>query len=130
MLKLELFLINNSPDGESKKMSVIKNILNGGTGNDQLKGGAGVDVYQFTGIYGLDTINDSDGQGAITVGAQLMGGKKIAHNVYYNAATHYIYMLSGSEQLGDWFSGGADNDTLSDPANDTTYENSFERIAA
>jgi Ca2+-binding RTX toxin-like protein len=75
--------------------------LNGGTGNDQLKGGAGVDVYQFTGIYGLDTINDSDGGGKIMVdnNPQLMGGKQIAHNVYYNDTTKYTYTLSGT--VGD-----------------------------
>ena len=74
-------------------------ILNGGTGNDQLKGGAGMDVYQFTGVYGLDSINDSDGQGVITIGAQLMGGKLWAHNVYYNISTQYTYTLSGT--VGD-----------------------------
>ena len=78
-----------------------EDILNGGAGNDQLKGGAGVDVYQFTGIYGLDTINDSDGQGVIMVDGnpQLMGGKKIAHNVYYNETTKYTYTLAGT--VGD-----------------------------
>ena len=71
-----------------------------GTGNDQLKGGAGMDVYQFTGIYGLDTINDSDGQGVIMVGnTPLNGGKQWAHNVYYNISTQYTYTLSGA--VGD-----------------------------
>jgi hypothetical protein len=68
--------------------------------NDQLKGGAGMDVYQFTGIYGLDTINDSDGQGLIMVGSTpLNGGKQWAHNVYYNISTQYTYTLSGA--VGD-----------------------------
>jgi hypothetical protein len=63
-------------------------------------GGAGMDVYQFTGIYGLDTINDSDGQGVIMVGNTLLnGGKQWAHNVYYNISTQYTYTLSGT--VGD-----------------------------
>jgi Ca2+-binding RTX toxin-like protein len=75
-------------------------ILDGGKGNDQLKGGAGVDVYQFTGSYGTDTILDSDGKGVIMVdGVQLMGGKKAAEGVYYNATTFYTYTLTGT--VGD-----------------------------
>jgi RTX calcium-binding nonapeptide repeat (4 copies) len=71
-------------------------ILNGGKNNDQLKGGEGVDVYQFTGTYGTDTIIDSDGKGVIMVeGVQLMGGKKAAEGVYYNATTFYTYTLTG-----------------------------------
>ena len=77
-----------------------EDILNGGAGNDQLKGGAGVDVYQFNGTYGLDTINDSDGQGVITIDNIVAnGGKKIAHNVYFNANTLYTYTLAGT--VGD-----------------------------
>ena len=88
-LKIKLFVSS----GQDK--------LNGGAGNDILKGGAGMDVCQFTGIYGQDTINDSDGQGLIMVDGnpQLMGGKKIAHNVYYNETTKYTYTLSGA--VGD-----------------------------
>lgn len=75
-------------------------ILNGGTGNDQLKGGAGVDVYQFNGTYGTDIITDSDGQGVITIDNIVAnGGKKIAHNVYFNANSLYTYTLSGT--VGD-----------------------------
>jgi Ca2+-binding RTX toxin-like protein len=67
------------------------------TGNDQLKGGEGVDVYQFTSTYGTDTIIDSDGKGVIMVeGVQLMGGKKIAEGVYYNETTNYTYTLTGT----------------------------------
>lgn len=71
------------------------------TGNDVLKGGAGVDVYQFSGTYGLDTISDSDGKGVITIdnGTTLNGGKKIAHNVYYNETSQYTYTLTGA--VGD-----------------------------
>ena len=62
--------------------------------------GAGMDVCQFTGIYGLDTINDSDGQGVIMVGNTLLnGGKQWAHNVYYNISTQYTYTLTGA--VGD-----------------------------
>ena len=67
------------------------------TSNDILKGGEGVDVYQFNGNYGFDTISDSDGQGVIKIdnNPQLNGGKKIAYNVYYNETTQYTYTLSG-----------------------------------
>jgi trimeric autotransporter adhesin len=41
--------------------------LDGGTGSDFLKGGAGRDEYVFTGQWGADTIDDSDGDGVFTV---------------------------------------------------------------
>jgi hypothetical protein len=41
--------------------------LEGGTGSDFLKGGAGRDVYVFTGPWGVDTIDDSDGDGVLSV---------------------------------------------------------------
>jgi Ca2+-binding RTX toxin-like protein len=41
--------------------------LEGGTGSDFLKGGAGRDVYAFTGPWGVDTIDDSDGDGVLQV---------------------------------------------------------------
>lgn len=43
---------------------------------------------------------DSDGQGLITIDTIVAnGGKKIAHNVYFNANTLYTYTLSGT--VGD-----------------------------
>lgn len=72
--------------------------LNGADGNDQLKGGNGVDVYQFTGTYGIDTITDTDGQGFITVdNTPIVGGKTLVEGIYYDADTHYIYALLGPE---------------------------------
>ena len=42
--------------------------LNGDAGNDTLYGESGNDTYYFSGAYGHDTINDSDGQGSIVIG--------------------------------------------------------------
>ena len=48
---------------------------------DRLKGGAGVDVYKFTGtgFLGTDTITDSDGQGVIMINDNppLSGGNQV-----------------------------------------------------
>jgi hypothetical protein len=41
--------------------------LEGGTGSDFLKGGAGRDVYVFNGAWSADTIDDSDGDGVLSV---------------------------------------------------------------
>ena len=86
-------------------------ILDGGTGNDILKGGAGVDVYQFNGAYGFDTIIDSDGQGFITLsaditapGSPLNGGGQIGDNRVYqsNDKQHiYTYLSGNSVDGGD-----------------------------
>ncbi|HUW25975.1 MAG TPA: putative Ig domain-containing protein [Gallionella sp.] len=46
--------------------------LTGGVGNDTLVGGAGLDTYHVGD--GLDTILDSDGQGRIYLGADLLNG--------------------------------------------------------
>ena len=53
--------------------------LIGGTGNDTLVGGAGTDTYQFTAGDGIDTLEDTGGQGSIKVGLDtLNGGKETA----------------------------------------------------
>ena len=41
--------------------------LDGGEGSDRLYGGAGTDKYQFTGNFGKDIIQDSDGLGSIVL---------------------------------------------------------------
>ncbi len=41
--------------------------LDGGDGSDVLKGGTGSDRYTFTGAYGFDVIQDSDGQGSVVI---------------------------------------------------------------
>jgi Ca2+-binding RTX toxin-like protein len=53
-------------------------VLDGGPGNDILIGGAGDDVYRFAGAWGRDTIEDSGGDGRLTVdGAELPQGLKV-----------------------------------------------------
>jgi hypothetical protein len=67
------------------------------TGNDQLKGGAGADVYKLSGTYGTDTITDSDGVGIITVdNVALTGGTQVPGNIYRNESQKYTYTLAGS----------------------------------
>lgn len=41
--------------------------LYGGDGNDRLMGGADADIYNFSGFFGQDVIEDSDGSGVIQV---------------------------------------------------------------
>ena len=50
-------------------------VLVGGTGNDTLKGGAGTDTYVFSPGDGVDTIDDSDGLGALKVGTTQLTGQ-------------------------------------------------------
>jgi hypothetical protein len=59
--------------------------LEGGEGSDQLKGGAGADSYEFTGDFGRDVIEDSDGQGSIKVDGQAIpfgSLKKVSDGFY------------------------------------------------
>lgn len=52
--------------------------LKGGDGNDQLVGGTGRDVYEFTGVFGNDTIRDADDDGEIKIdGSTLTGAGEI-----------------------------------------------------
>jgi len=80
--------------------------LEGGLGNDQLKGGAGIDTYRFSGAWGHDTIEDSDGQGAIEVDGlgQLngSGAKKVAEGVWQTDDKRVNYTLVST--------GGSSND--------------------
>jgi trimeric autotransporter adhesin len=68
--------------------------LSGGTGNDHLMGGLDADIYSFTGAFGSDIIEDSDGQGVLQVegfSAGLPQGKKIGEGKYQsvNALVSY-----------------------------------------
>jgi hypothetical protein len=66
--------------------------LTGGTGDDTLIGGTGKDNYIFTGLFGNDTITDSDGQGNITIaGAQLGSLTQVQDNVWENASKTLIF---------------------------------------
>ena len=74
-------------------------ILNGGGGDnaaDLLYGGAGTDLYKFTGTWGRDTIEDSDGLGTLQVegfAAGLPQGKKIGAGKYQSTDSKVTYTL-------------------------------------
>ncbi len=71
--------------------------LDGGAGNDTLIGGTGADLYQFTGTFGHDTIEDSDGAGRIEVdGNALPAGKKIPgqSNAWVSDDSDYTYVFA------------------------------------
>ena len=54
-------------------------VLDGGLDNDILRGGAGLDTYIIRAIDGADTIEDSDGRGAVEFdGNVLVGGLRLA----------------------------------------------------
>ena len=70
-------------------------ILRGGD-NDQasdvLIGGKGSDTYQFSGLFGNDSITDSDGQGNITInGASLGSLTQVQNNVWENASKTLVF---------------------------------------
>ncbi len=74
--------------------------LNGGLDNDSLYGGAGADVYNFTGDFGSDTVLDADGLGSLWVdGVQLSGGQLLADNVWESVDRHYRYTLMGGNLI-------------------------------
>ncbi len=59
--------------------------LYGGGGNDILEGGTGTDTYFFTGNYGIDEINDSDGLGSIQIDGQVLtNAAQQVGNIYKN----------------------------------------------
>jgi hypothetical protein len=68
--------------------------LSGGTGNDRLMGGAEADIYGFTGAFGSDVIEDSDGQGVLQVegfAGALPQGKKIGDGKYQSVNAQATY---------------------------------------
>lgn len=69
-------------------------ILTSQDGDDFLYGGAGSDTYGFTGDFGNDWINDSDGSGQITVDGQALSAqnaKKVSANTYKDKATGWTF---------------------------------------
>jgi len=75
--------------------------LMGGKGNDTLLGGAGSDTYVYATGDGLDTILDSDGQGAIYAGnAQLTGGAQYGDDkVHRSADGKHLYVQADDKTL-------------------------------
>ena len=75
--------------------------LEGGKGNDVLKGGSGNDTYKFDGTYGIDTIEDSGGDGSIVINGQtISGGSYKIESIYKNEATGYQYIqVNGGADL-------------------------------
>ena len=68
--------------------------IDGGEGRDYLYGGAGSDTYVFTGDFGNDWINDSDGSGQITVDGQTLSAqnaKKVSANTYKDKSTGWTF---------------------------------------
>lgn len=71
--------------------------LEGGEGDDQLKGGEGVDTYRLSGSWGRDTLEDSDGQGVLSIAgfdAGLPQGRKIGEGLYQSINGQVLYTLS------------------------------------
>ncbi len=74
--------------------------LDGGTGSDTLVGGAGSDTYRFSGDWGVDFIEDSDGQGRIEVNGQtLTGGKAVSANTWQSEDKQWRYALTEQGDL-------------------------------
>ncbi|NKI93255.1 calcium-binding protein [Rhizobacter sp. SG703] len=71
--------------------------LEGGVGADELKGGEGIDTYRFGTGWGHDVVEDSDGQGVLSVvgfESGLPQGKKVAEGRYRSANEKVIYSLT------------------------------------
>lgn len=52
----------------------------------------GMDVYQFTGTYGIDIVTDSDGQGFISIdNTPANSGRFRLENIYINEGTGYTF---------------------------------------
>lgn len=75
--------------------------LVGGKGNDTLYGGAGNDLYVFNDS-GTGTVNDSDGQGYISIGGATIfgtGSHAIAPNKWRDDLGRLTYTLAGSNLI-------------------------------
>ncbi|MDP3615704.1 MAG: calcium-binding protein, partial [Rubrivivax sp.] len=87
--------------------------LVGDAGTDRLLGGLGADIYSFSGAWGVDTIEDTDGLGRIEVegigeitGA---GALKLVDGVWQSPDKQLTYMLDDSSNtLTIHFGGRAD----------------------
>ncbi len=74
--------------------------LDGGSGGDWLYGGAGNDTYQLKGGELFDIVEDSDGNGTITVdGTALSGGKKADDNYWISDDKQWGYLLTNGGDL-------------------------------
>lgn len=62
-----------------------KDTLDGGVDNDILKGGAGDDTYRFTGTFGRDVIDDSEGKNTLDVNGVVTSFTQLAKDsaIYY-----------------------------------------------
>lgn len=75
-------------------------ILIGGTDNDTLVGGAGNDIYRFGTDWGVDFVQDSDGQGKIEVNGQVLtGGKQVSANAWQSEDKLWRYALTEKDDL-------------------------------
>lgn len=77
--------------------------LDGGEGSDYLYGGAGSDTYVFTGDFGNDWINDSDGSGQITVDGETLSAqnaKEVSTNTYKDKATGWTFFKGDVQDDG------------------------------
>jgi Ca2+-binding RTX toxin-like protein len=85
-------VLNGSSEDDRLYGGAGADILTGKEGNDYLEGGTGNDDYIFTGLFGNDTITDSDGQGNITIaGAQLGSLTQVQDNVWENASKTLVF---------------------------------------
>jgi trimeric autotransporter adhesin len=73
--------------------------LDGGSGNDWLYGGAGHDTYVFSGSFGADVVEDSDGNGVIQVEGlgSLPLGIQVTEGVYESEDRSVSYTLVTTE---------------------------------
>lgn len=84
--------LNGGSGGDILLGGAGEDALNGGTGNDRLMGGAGIDAYHFSDIYGIDIVNDTDGQGSIYVNlSSASGGVYKLDNIYKNEGNGFTY---------------------------------------
>lgn len=89
--------------------------LNGGLEGDWLYGGSGNDTYKLSSGQLSDVINDSDGNGSITVdGAALTGGKKAGDNYWISNDRQWGYLLTSSGDLVISKGSSLDNITIRD----------------
>lgn len=95
--------------------------LAGGAGNDLLRGGADADTYQFSGAWGDDVIEDSDGAGSIEVdgmgtlsgaGALKLGDKNIWKTQDWTVTYALVATTNGRSDLLIAFAGRGDTLTV------------------
>ena len=71
--------------------------------NDTLIGGQGTDTYQFSGLFGNDTITDSDGLGSIEINGQVLGQAssiiKVSDNVWETQDKKYVLTQAGTRLI-------------------------------